>query len=164
MSFTEIQKDDEEIELNGKVISLNVTGIHGTQVASCREVQATIGPARCMQNTAKTVTVNSQKNLEVGKTLYKIHEMKQTYPYLKCAGFKKIDLRKVPTILEQNAYHLIRPLEYKNGGDNQPWAVRFPLGWTVSGPIPISELRYSAACHTANDDDVKLAEEVKKHW
>ena len=39
-----------------------------------------------------------------------------------------------------------------------------PLGWTVSGPIPISELRYSAACHTAYDDDVKLAEVVTKRW
>ena len=90
--------------------------------------------------------------------------MKQTYPYLKCVGFKEIDLRKVSIILGQNAYHLIRPLEYKNGGENQPWAVRLPLGRTISGPIPVSELRYSAACHTANDDDVKLADVVKKWW
>ena len=67
-------------------------------------------------------------------------------------------------ILGQNAYELIRPLEYKNGGVIKPWAVKLPLGWTVSGPVPVSELRFSAACHIANDDDVKLAEVVKKWW
>ena len=59
---------------------------------------------------------------------------------------------------------MIRPLEYKNGGENKPWAVKTPLGWTFSGPVPVSELRFNAACHIANEDDVKLAEVVKKWW
>ena len=154
----------EKLDIKGKTISLNVTGIHGTQVTPCRAAQATIGPASCMKHKAKVLTVHSQKNLEVGKSLYNVQEMKQTYPYLKCVGFKQIDLKKVAIILGQNAYELIRPLEYKNGGENQPWAVRLPLGWTVSGPVPVSELRFSAACHLSNEDDMKLAEVVKKWW
>ena len=39
-----------------------------------------------------------------------------------------------------------------------------PLGWTISGPVPVSELRLSAACHVSNEDDVKLAEVVKNWW
>ena len=99
-------------------------------------MQATIGPANCVKNKSKTLRVHSQKNLEVGKSVYNVQEMKETYPYLKCVGFKQIDLKKVPIILGQNAYELIRPLEYKNGGENKPWAVRWPLGWTISGPVP----------------------------
>ena len=31
-------------------------------------------------------------------------------------------------------------------------------------PVPIIELRFSAACHLSNEDDMKLAEVVKKWW
>ena len=50
-------------------------------------------------------------------------------------------------------------LEYKNA-EKPALGSQLP-GWTISGPIPVSELRYSAACHTANDDDVKLADVVE---
>ena len=47
--------------------------------------------------------------------------------------------------------------------EKRSWAVKFPLGWTVSGPLPVSEIRLSGAlCHVENEDDVKLAEVVKK--
>ena len=154
----------KKLDLHGETISLNVTGIHGTQAISSQVIQATIGPANCVKNKSKTLRVHSQKNLEVGKSVYNVQEMKETYPYLKCVGFKQIDLKKVPIILGQNAYELIRPLEYKNGGENKPWAVRLPLGWTISGPVPVNELRLSAACHVANEDDLQLAEVVKKWW
>ena len=154
----------EKLELRGEPVSLNVTGIHGTQITTCRAVQATIGPANCMQDKGKLLTIHSQKNLEIGTSVYNVQEMKEKYPYLKCVGFKQIDLKKVAIILGQNAYELIRPVEYKNGGENKPWAIKLPLGWTVSGPVPINQLKLSAACHVANNDDMKLAEVVKKWW
>ena len=86
------------------------------------------------------------------------------YPYLNCVGFKQIDLTKVAIILGQNAYELIRPVEYKNGSKNKPWTIKLPLGWTGSGPVPINQLKLSAACHVANNDDMKLAEDVKRWW
>ena len=42
----------------------------------------------------------------------------------------------VKVILGQDAYHLIRHLEYKSGGRDEPWAVKTSLGWTVSGALP----------------------------
>ena len=78
-------------------------------------------------------------------------------------GFTEIDLKKVTIIFGRNAYQLIRPLEYKSGEENKPWAVKLPLGRTVSGPLPVSVIRLSgAACHVANEDDIKLAKVVKK--
>ena len=61
---------------------------------------------------------------------------------------------------EEN-YDYSRP-EYKICCENKPWATKLPLGWTVSVSVPVSELRFSAACHVFNEDDVKLAEVVKK--
>ena len=53
----------EKLELRGEPVSLNVTGIHGTQITTCTAVQATIGPANCMQDKRKLFTIHSQKNL-----------------------------------------------------------------------------------------------------
>ena len=164
---TQTWVDDQllkKLDLDAETVSLNVTGIHGTKTTPCQTAHAAIGPANCVESKAKLIKIHSQSSLEIGTNVYNVQEMKHKYPYLKCVNFKEIDLKKVNIILGQNAYELIRPLEYKNGGVNKPWAVKLPLGWTVSGPVPVSELRFSAACHIANDEDVKLAEVVKKWW
>ena len=153
----------DRLQLDGETITLKVTENHGTQSISCQAVQVTIGAFTSLKSKGKRLMVNRQKNLEIGRSMYNVHEMKQKYPYLKSVGFKKIDLKKVTINLGQNAYGLIRPLEYKSGGENKPWAVKLPLGWTVNCPLPVSEIRLSgAACHVANEDDIKLAEVVKK--
>ena len=141
-----------------------MNGIHATQSASCQAVQVTIAPANSPKSKGKQLTVNSQKNLEVGRSVYNVQEMNQKYPYLKCVGFKEIDLKKVTIILGQNAYELIRPLEYKSGGENKPWAVRLRLGRTFTGLLPVREIRLSGAAYVANEDDIKLAEVVEKCW
>ena len=48
-------------------------------------------------------------------------------------------MKDVKIILGQDVYPSIRPLEYKTGGRNEPWAVKTELGWTLSGPLPKSE-------------------------
>ena len=84
----------------------------------CQEVK--IWPANSLKIKGKQLTVNSQKNLEIGRSVYNVQEMKQNYMYLKCVGFKEIKFKKVTIILGQNAYELIQPLEYKSGGENKP--------------------------------------------
>ena len=123
----------DRLQLGGETISLNVTGIHGTQSTSSQAVHVTIGPANSLKSKGKQLTANSQNNQEIGRIMYNVQEMTQKYPYLKYVGFKEIDLKKVIIILGQNAYQLIRPMEYKSGGENKQWAVKLPLGWTVSG-------------------------------
>ena len=87
--------------------------------------------------------------------MYDLCEMKKSYPYY----------QKVKVILCQNAYEISRPLEYKNSGRNKPWAVKLPLGWTVSGPLPKRDLKVcDASCKLPNLEDLELAEDVKKWW
>ena len=70
----------EKLELRGEPVSLNNTEIHGTQITTSRAVQATIGPANCMQDKGKLLTIHSQKNLETGTSVYNVQEMKEKYP------------------------------------------------------------------------------------
>ena len=127
---TQTWVDDQllkKLDLDAETVSLNVTGIHGTKTTPCQTAHAAVGPANCVESKAKLIKIHSQSSLEIGTNVYNVQEMKHKYPYLKCVNFKEIDLKKVNIILGQNAYELIRPLEYKNGGVNKPWAVKLPL-------------------------------------
>ena len=60
----------------------------------------------------------------------------------------------VEVILGQDAYHLLRPLEYKSGNRNQPWAVKTALGWTISGALQITETsNLSISCNLSDASD-----------
>ena len=70
----------------------------------------------------------------------------------------------VKVILGQDAYHLIRPLEYKSGERNQPWAVKTALGWTISGALPKKEVsNLSVSCNLSVASN-PLANQMKKWW
>ena len=70
----------------------------------------------------------------------------------------------VKVFLGQDAYHLIRPLEYKSGDRNEPWAVKTSLGWTVSGALPKAERNcLEATCNLSVSSD-PLADQMKKWW
>ena len=141
----------EKLDLEGREVSFNVTRIHGTQLQTSKTVDAKLGQANSSSSIAGTFTIFSQRNLEVGKSVNDVTTMKTQHPYLKWVSFKSIDLKVVKIILGQNAYELIRPLECRSGGANKTWAVRLPLGWTVSGPVTISDLRSGGAtCHVAS--------------
>ena len=106
----------DRLQLDDEAIPLYVTGIHGTQSISCQAVQVTIGPANSLKGKRKRLTLKSQKNIEVGRSVYIVREKRHKGAYLKCVRFTEINLNKMTIILRQNAYEMIRPLEYKRGG------------------------------------------------
>ena len=90
--------------------------------------------------------------------------LKQEYDYLSDLPDIEISMKDVKVILGQDAYHLIRPLEYKSGEKSQPWAVKTALGWTVSGALPKKETSHlSVSCNLSIASD-PLSEQMKKWW
>ena len=69
---------------------------------------------------------------------------------------------EVGIILGQDAYELQRPLDYKIGTRNEPFAVLTELGWVVSGPMTYK--RRQNVCHFAFTEDVKVAENIQSWW
>ena len=128
----------QSLRLEGRNTSMSVTGIHGKNSIDCLKVPVKIGPVDEISDTVEIIasSYNSYKDLVVGSSVYNVIELSKRYPYLSCIRLKKIDLKDVKVILGQDAYSLIRPLEYKYCGINSPWAVKVPLGWTLSGPLP----------------------------
>ena len=68
-------------------------------------------------------------------------------------------------ILGQDVYHAIRPLEYFAADEKRsPFAVRLPIGWVLSGPLPSSSGLISK-CFKANmEQDFELASQVKSWY
>ena len=63
--------------------------------------------------------------------------------------------QKVDMVLGQDVFHFIRPLEYWDSDcKNAPVAVRLPLSWVISGPLPATSGLFSTCFKavTSNED------------
>ena len=72
------------------------------------------------QTIGDTLTFCSHPNLNVGDMKYDFKTLKQEYDYLLNLPDIEISMKDVEVILGQDAYHLIRPLEYKSAEKSQP--------------------------------------------
>ena len=70
-------------------------------------------------------------------------------------------------ILGQDVFHVIRPLEYfESDRAVTPIAVRLPLGWVLSGPLP-STIGLFSTCFKAvasSENDSVLAEQLRSWY
>ena len=61
-----------------------------------------------------------------------------------------MELKKLKVVLWQYIYHLLFPLVYRKGKQNESWAGKPKLVWTMSGPLPIQA---TVVSHVAAKDD-----------
>ena len=72
-------------------------------------------------------------------------------------------LGDVKVLLGQDVFSLIRPLEYRYADNKQPWAVRLPLGWVLSGPVPeLLRENCTSHCYHVSVEDANLSNQVKR--
>ena len=155
--------DEELIQplgLEGRNTSMSRTGIHGTNSIDCLKVPVKIGPADEISDTVK-IRASRYGHLVVETFVYHVIELSKRYPPLSGKKLKKIDLKDVKLILGQDAYSLISPFEYKYYGNNSPWAVKVPLGWTLSSPQPNSKRTGSSFLRSDSQENQELTEIVR---
>ena len=104
-------------------------------------VTAKVGPSET-ETIGDTLTFCSHPNLKVGDKKYDFKTLEQKYDYLSNFPDIETSMNDVTVKLGQDAYHLTRPLEYKPGEKNQPWALKTALVWTVSGALPKKETSF----------------------
>ena len=73
-------------------------------------------------------------------------------------------MRDEKVILGQDAYSLKKPLEYIYCANNSPWAVKDPLGWTLSGPLSNSENTESSFLISDSQENQELTGIVRMGW
>ena len=100
-----------------------------------------------------------------GTNTVKITALQSKYPYLAPIRSNVYKYADVDLIIGQDSFHAIRPEKYfKSEADpnTSPVAVRLPIGWVLSGPIPTST-GFLSTCFKCNTDcRSELACQIKR--
>ena len=115
------------LRLKGKESVLSVAGIHSLSDMKTQIVKTKVGPSEA-ETAGETVTFCSHPNLNVGEKDYDFRKLKEEYNYLSDLPNIRVSMTGVKVILGQDAYHLIRPLEYKSGEINREQLKRHWVG------------------------------------
>ena len=93
------------------------------------------------ENTCESVQVSPyiRENLNIGSDIVDVPRLQEAYPYLSVLDPVRYSYSNIEMILGQDVYHAIRPIEYfESESKCAPVAVRLPIGWVLSGPLPSS--------------------------
>ena len=125
--------------LQGTALKLTVRGINTGELIDTKVVQLTVTPHMDQDFEAFTVRPYVRETLNVGSDIIDVKSMQETYPYLAVLDPVSYSYGEIEMILGQDVYHAIRPLEYFTADEKcSPFAVRLPVGWVLSGPLPSS--------------------------
>ena len=84
--------------------------------------------------------------------------------------YLEIPLREksgITLLIGQDVPDALIPLEVRRGRENEPYATRTSLGWTLNGPMQSGNSNDSAVCHFIQADqgpDVRLEAQVEQFW
>ena len=134
-------------------ITRNVAGILGQNDLRSQQAWLHVQPRNGQAKPSKIIAF-TDPSLNIGSGVLHFIELKNQFPHLSKLPNDVLSLQDVKMVIGQDVYHLIRPLEYRSGHVNEPWAVRTELGWTVSGPLPKSsrkELKVLSNLSVAQD-------------
>ena len=103
-------------------------------------------------------------HIRIGSDSISIPELQEKYAQL--APIKPIYFKyeEVEIFIGQDFYHAMRPVEYVEyllGEDSiSPCAVRLPIGWVLSGPLPLS-FKSNSSCFKCVVEDMSLADQTE---
>ena len=114
-----------------------------------------------------TVKPYVRDQLTIGNDVIDVDELKTRYPHLEPIALSKYSYTDVKMILGQDVFHAIRPLEYfESDRRNTPVAVRLPLGWVLSGPLPSTTGLFSTCFKavTQKEHDCTLSDRLRSWY
>ncbi|XP_063717837.1 uncharacterized protein LOC134844942 [Symsagittifera roscoffensis] len=154
------------LNLSGRYLDLTVNGINTTTVVKTKQVQMKVSSNFDGFEYIFELTAFVKDELKGGTDTVNIPALQSKYPYL--APIKPIvySYADVDLIIGQDSFHAIRPEEYfKSEADpnTSPVAVRLPIGWVLSGPMPTS-IGFLSTCFKCNTDDTELACQIKRWY
>ena len=157
-----------KVNLKGLPTKLTVHGINSQQVVATEIVELKLTPVHSGGScSAFNVKPFVRKTLHVGNDVIDVDYLKTIYPHLEPVALKTYNCGDVKMILSQDVFHSIRPLEYfESDRKNSPIAVRIPLGWVLSGPLP-STSGLVPTCFKAviqSESDSQLADQLRSWY
>ena len=149
---------------HGKALKLTVKGINTEEVVDTRVFEVTVKPREHQDFEPFTINPFVKESLNVGSDILKVQALQETYPHFTHAVLDPVtySYKDIEMIPGQDVYHAIRPLEYFSDDEKRsPVAVRLPIGWVLSGPLPSSSCLTSTCFKKNIEHDNELASQVK---
>ena len=64
---------------------------------------------------------------------------------------------EIGLLVGANVPDLIKPLETVSGGEFEPFAIRYSIGWSIAGPVG-EQVRSRVVCHRVKTNDLQVIE------
>ena len=157
----------DRLQVKGSPTKIAVHGINSQQLIDTETVELKLTPVHsggsCSSFAVKPFVRN---DLKMGSDLIDVENLKTKYPHLEPVPLSKYSYADVEMILGQDVFHSIRPLEYfESDRANTPIAVRLPLGWVLSGPLPsVTELFSTCFKAVASSEKDSILAEQLRSW
>ena len=152
----------DRLGLHGKALKLTVKGIKTEEVVDTRVVEVTVKPREHQDFESFTIIPFVKASLNVGFYIINVQALQETYPQLAVLDPVTNFYKDIEMILGQDVYHAIHPLEYFSADEKRsPIAVRLPIGWVLSGPLPSSSCITSMCFKVNIEHDNEIARQVK---
>ena len=158
-----------KLNVHGTPTKLTVHGINSNQVVDTQLVELKLTPVHSGGSCSSfVVKPYVREGLKVGTDTLDVELLKTKFPHLQPISLKTYSYSNVEMILGQDVFLSIRPLEYFDSDrKNAPVAVRLPLGWLLSGPLPSSSGLYSTcfkAVASNKELDSELADQLRSWY
>ena len=146
----------DRLILHGKTLKLTLNGINTEEVVDTRVVEVTVKPREDQDFEPFTIKPFVKESLKIGSDVVIVQALQETYPHLAVLDHVTYSYKDIEIILGQDVYHAIRPLEYFSADEKRsPVAVRLPIGWVISGPLPSSSC-LTSTCFKVNIKSSKV--------
>ena len=155
----------DRVGLHGKALKLTVKGINTEEVVDTRVVEVTVKPREHQDFEPFTINPFDKENLNVGSDIINVQALQETCPHLAVLDPVTYSYKDIEMILGQDVYHAIRPSEYFSADEKRsPVAVRLPIGWVLSGPLPSNSCLTSTCLKVNIEHEKELASQVKSWY
>ena len=150
--------------LTGTPVQLTLSGINSESLISTTKVNVSVSSNTDDPPFSFDVSPYVKGSIDVGKDVINVPNLQAQFPHLAPVPPIVYSYSDVKAIFGQDVFHAIQPLEFFHAvTPNSPWAVRLPIGWVLSGPLPSSS-SFTSTSFKSNAEDVQLAEQVKSWY
>ena len=141
------QKLQRELEAHGRKIDFTLSGINGSKQIDS-ELLDIVVMSMDGETSLELSNVRTVEKMPIAGSCIARKEDIKSWPHLNGVPITELDVNEVTLVIGlQERPSIFLPLEYRIGGENDPLAIRYSLGWTVVGPIGESR---ENNCYTMN--------------
>ena len=155
----------EKLGLKGISRQFTLTTLSNTEEQSGLEVSLNVSSIDVEKGLC-IARVWSVEGIPVSQKSIPVPDDLRRWPHLQDLSFPQIDEQKAMLLIGGHCPEAFWVLDERKGASDEPYAVKFPLGWTLLGPVgpanPLEEFHVNLVRSLDNDD--LLQSQVKRFW